>query len=228
MNDFTNNLAIEKTQQFWSDFYRLKKIKNEPSPFALWCFEKNLFDNARCILELGCGNARDTFFMLHKNISIVAIDGCSTAIQKNIDMLKNQNISVPCEFYAANFENLTDVFNKSKLIHGVDVVYTRFVLHAITEDIEDKVFEFCKQILPIGGKMFHEFRTIRDPLMKQGEMLSEFERLTDHYRRFINPEFFRAKLKSAGWEELFFVESNGLATFENDDPVVARIIVEKI
>ena len=33
-----------------------------------------------------------------------------------------------------------------------------------------------------------EFRTIKDPLFLKGKKISKYERLTDHYRRFIDKD----------------------------------------
>jgi hypothetical protein len=35
-------------------------------------------------------------------------------------------------------------------------------------------------------------------------------------------------MKSKNWKELYFNESSGLANYGKEDPVVARIILEKI
>lgn len=75
--------------------------------------------------------------------------------------------------------------------------------------------------------MLHEFRTTRDPLSRQGERLSATERWTDHYRRFIDTTAFRTKLKQLGLQEIAFHEGTGMATFGEEDPVVARIVVQK-
>ena len=76
--------------------------------------------------------------------------------------------------------------------------------------------------------MLHEFRTLHDPMMEQGEMLSANEHFSDHYRRFLDADTFRAKLAARGWRESFFVESKGLAPFKDEDPIVARVIADKI
>ena len=112
-------------------------------------------------------------------------------------------------------------------MQGINALYSRFVLHAIPESLEDAILDFAEQVLPPGGRMLHEFRTTKDALKEKGQALSANERLTDHYRRFIDADAFREKLQKRGWKEVFFVESDGLAVFGEDNPVVARIVVEK-
>jgi hypothetical protein len=83
------------------------------------------------------------------------------------------------------------------------------------------------QHLPTNALMVHEFRTNKDPLMMKGEVISANERMTDHYRRFIDTQVFRHKLTTLGWEEVYFEESHGLAVFGDEDPVVARCVFKK-
>jgi hypothetical protein len=223
----TSTAALKQTTQFWREFYAKHSLRHDPSPFAQWCLEKQL-NPANRLLELGCGNGRDSFAFLHHGLPVIAVDGCEVAIEDNIAHYNACSLKAEGGFYALNFaelQKLTVVAGQQ--LEVVNTIYTRFVLHAIPETLEDELIAFAASILPKGGKMLHEFRTIRDPLMKQGEVLSSNERLTDHYRRFLDPDHLREKLANAGWKELFFIEAQGLATFGDDDPVVARIVVEK-
>ncbi len=221
------NSLLAQTEAFWQAFYARHNLRNDPSPFALWCLEHYIRPGNR-ILELGCGNGRDSFAFLQHGLPVLAVDGCSVAIRDNLDHYEQLNSEASGQFFALNFSDL-ERLNRlaSETLRQINVVFSRFVLHAIPEELEDALIDFCWQLLPPGGKMLHEFRTIRDPLMAFGEPLSANERVTDHYRRFIDPEKFREKLKAFGWNELFFVESNGLAVFGHEDPVVARVVMEK-
>ncbi len=217
-----------KNEEFWTHFYAQHSLRHDPSPFALWCLE-NYLQSASMVLELGCGNARDTFAFLHKGLPVVAIDGCEVAVQDNLEHLAEIRPDGAGRFFALNFSEIDRLRDLCPdLLKAINTIYSRFVLHAIPEQLEDVLLNFCANILPKGGKMFHEFRTIHDPLMLKGQALSANERLTDHYRRFIDADLLRNKLASYGFREVYFVEAQGLAKFGNDDPVVARIVHEKI
>ncbi len=80
----------------------------------------------------------------------------------------------------------------------------------------------------MDGLFLIEFRTIIDPLFKSGKKLSDFERFTDHYRRFIDGTKFLTQLINVGFHVKLFIEDKGLAKYYDEDPVVARCVLEKL
>lgn len=225
------DVALEQTQSFWRNFYARSiesgALRHNPSPFAQWCLQTQ-FNAASNILELGCGNGRDSFAFLQHGLPVLAVDGCEVAIADNLAYYQAQQLRGSGIFHALNFAELNRLDElAAQRLHGINTIYTRFVLHAVPETLEDALLAFATRILPSGGRMLHEFRTVHDPLMLKGEVLSSNERLTDHYRRFLHADLFRRKLAKAGWREVFFAEGQGLAKFGADDPVVARVVVER-
>lgn len=177
------------------------------------------------MIEFGCGNGRDSFAFMQAGHHVIALDGCEVAIARNQERYEELRPQGRGRFIAQNFAELGTVDYTD--MRDTNIAYSRFVLHAIPEALEEALLDYCWRILPSGGRMLHEFRTTRDPLSQKGEALSNNERLTDHYRRFINTDHFRRKLVAKGWKETFFTESNGLAVYGEEDPVVARIIAQK-
>jgi hypothetical protein len=60
-------------------------------------------------------------------------------------------------------------------------------------------------------------------LSHKGEILSHTERVDGHYRRFIILEEFKQRLIQVGFRITKTIESNGLAKFEEEDPIIIRI-----
>jgi tellurite methyltransferase len=216
------DLALESTRNFWNKFYSENIELNKPSPFAIW-FSQNFLINESSILELGCGNGRDSFYLCSLNHSVCAIDASATAISNN--NIKNKFNSL--KFIELNMNNLNDGNNK-KLYPKFNVIYSRFFLHAVSENTENEILKFCNENLNIGDLVAHEFRTTKDSLFKSGESISSCEKYTDHYRRFIEVNTFINKLDPTVWDTLFLTESSGLAPYKEQDPVVCRIVLKKI
>ena len=64
--------------------------------------------------------------------------------------------------------------------------------------------------------------------MKKGKKLSKYERLTDHYRRFIDPKKFQKKLQSLEFKILYKKLGINLSKSSNDNPHLCRIIFKKV
>ena len=205
---------------FWDYYYKNKKNFSRPSNFARYCFN-NFLKSEKKILDIGCGDGRDSFFFEKKKLIVFAIDKCEIIINKNLARIKNHRI----KFYKKDI-NEEDFSDLGKF----DYIYARFFLHAINYKSEKKIF---KQFSKIGIKnktlIFLEFRTINDPLMKSGKKISLNENFTDHYRRFINTKELIKRLKhSKKFKIMKFIEKKGLAKFKKENPVICRLILKLI
>ena len=67
-----------------------------------------------------------------------------------------------------------------------------------------------------------EARTVRDELFGQGELAGRNTFITDHYRRFIEPEELKNKVDQR-FEILDFQVGRGFAPYGDQDPEVMRI-----
>lgn len=226
--DYSQNTNIEKNSfdgrspnqnQYWDAYYKKRKAPINPSSFALFCNE-NYLNNHCHILEFGCGNARDSFYFA-KTHRVTAIDESKVAVEVSRTRAMQEGV-LSLDFHHGEFGTVIP-----GLPNEVDAVYGRFVIHAMPEHVEQRVLREAWQLLRNGGKLFLEFRTNRDPLMAQGTHLSETERITDHYRRFIDFDEFCKKISFFGFSLDFAIEKNGLAVQGSDDPVVGRVIATK-
>jgi SAM-dependent methyltransferase len=73
-----------------------------PSNFALDCYEEFKKHGVKRILELGCGQGRDTIFFASNNIDVVAIDASQVAIDALSKITKEKNLSIHPMIHNAN------------------------------------------------------------------------------------------------------------------------------
>ena len=132
----------------------------------------------------------------------MAVDQSMVALQ-NILSSGGKNIDVVC----ADMSRLN--FN------GIDVVYSRFSLHSITEQEQTRVLDWAKKSLNPGGLLCIEVRSDKD----------SFE--GDHYRRFINFDKIKREVLSRGFQIEFSNEGTGFAVFKDEDPMIIRLIATK-
>ena len=60
-------------KKYWDNYYKGKKGVDYPSPFALFCMEKYLSTKME-IIEIGCGNGRDSKFFASNKLIVHSID----------------------------------------------------------------------------------------------------------------------------------------------------------
>ena len=214
-----SNTSIKDRQDYWDGYYQKRKAPISPSSFALFCSE-NYLTPAQHIMEFGCGNGRDSFYFAGK-YSVLGIDASEVVVSANNARVAQEGFS-NISFISGEFGQI-----QTDTALTFDACYARFVMHAMPEDAEDRALTEAWRILKIDGLLLLEFRTDKDVLMQQGSTLSAYERVTDHYRRFINFASFCAKVEHKGFSIEYALEREGLAPHGSDDPVVGRIVARK-
>tara|TARA_B100000767_G_scaffold261280_1_gene272762 strand:- start:3642 stop:4799 length:1158 start_codon:yes stop_codon:yes gene_type:complete len=201
---------------YWSKFYKKKLAVNYPSPFAEFCFPRILNDQR--LLEIGCGNGRDSQYFAEKGVNVVALDKSQDAIE----ICKQRNNANNLNYFCCETSEL-----ENHIGGKYDFIYSRFSLHAMTVTEEMNTLNSAFNLLESNGYLFIECISINDILFRKGEVLSPTERLDGHYCRFIDLAILNEKLENIGFTVIESTESSGLAVFKDEDPVVIRIFAKK-
>ncbi len=207
--------------KYWNKFYKKHTLIIKPSNFSQFIKKEFLKKKKiKNILEIGCGNGRDTFYFSKYATKIVSIDNSQQAIiksknnermQKNIIFLK---------------KNILSRFNV--VVKNFDLIYARFFLHTINSIEEDIFLNLLKKISNKKTIVALEFRTTKDKLFKKGKKISKNESITDHYRRFVEVSNFKNKLKKLNFKIIYFKQSVNLSNFKNDNPNLCRIVFKNV
>lgn len=209
-----NRVADRGKGQHWDSFYKAPAAPLDASPFAQTVVE--CLAPARKLLEVGCGNGRDAAYFGRLGHDVTALDTSASAVS----FCKQQYADLPINFVEGSATSLLPD-NRATFSD----IYSRFCIHAMTFDEQDAFLGACRELLVPGGTLHIECRSINDPLARKGEVISPTERIHGHYRRFIVREDLEAQLVSYGFDILEAIESNGLAKFGDEDPVVIRVKV---
>ena len=201
-------------KSYWNKYYSKNPRLQEQTSFAIHVL--NMMSAGDAILELGCGNGRDSFFFAGHGIQVYALDQSEIVINQ----IKGENINPRfiCEDLLSINENFAYEIN-----HG----YARFVLHALNKAESEKAIAIMSRILPINGYFFSESRSINSSLYGTGHALGQDIYETDHKRRFLRKNDLIHQLESYGFTIENVIESDGLAIYQDDDPVVIRISARK-
>ena len=200
--------------KYWNKFYKKKSIISE-STFAKFTYKKILNKKVK-LLDIGCGNGRDSYFFNKKGFQVTGIDISQKAIQKN-SMNKINNLS---------FEKFD--IGKDKIKNKFDIIYCRFFVHTVDELLENKLIELIKSSKNKGTKVFFEFRNYKDKIFgkfnaEDHNKVIEFEK--GHFRRIIDPRIFKKKFLLKTKSKLIYQKSGiNLSIVKKDNPNLSRMI----
>jgi SAM-dependent methyltransferase len=174
--------------------YKWHNLEKGPSDFA-----KSLNYKYKSILDLGCGNGRDSIYFIINDNSVCGID--LEAPDTSSDFRK-ESIE---EYLVGEAIDCTGMW---------DVIYCRFLFHIISEKLEDKILKYASQF---ARELAIEVRAKGDkPII-----------YTDHKRRFADPSKLIKKVVDAGFKNVDAKIGYGLAKYKNEDPYILRIIAKK-
>lgn len=173
----TMSTEKKNREDFWAQYYAGKiqgdsELVELPSPFAVEVLAK--LDSGCSLLDIGCGNGRDSSYFASNNVVVVATDICEIAV----DLTANRLPKNGCKAMVASAKDLPDDIN-------VDYAYARFVLHALTEDEQSSLFAWLKT--HVKKKIFIETRSVNDPRCGKGMNVGFNAFVDTHYRRFMSP-----------------------------------------
>jgi len=201
------------TFNYWNDYYENNGVPHDPSRFARFCL-KEYIKKGQLLVDLGCGNGRDSFYFVKHKVNVLGID-YSTIIDKML------SFPMPL-FIRMNLEKI------NKWVFNADVIYARFLLHSISEQCQDKIICWAFDDLKEGGLLCLEFRSVKDDLYGKGEKRGRdtffFNR---HARRFIRKEEIEEEIRKAGFRIIYSLEDKGLSPFGRENPMLIRIVAKK-
>ena len=206
-----------KNKNYWNNYYKLKENNINPSNFALFVSKKFVKKDS-FILDVGSGDGRDSFYLRKKAKHVLGVDLSNVVIKKN--KLKSKRL----DFNNIKFKNLSSNHLYKIQNKKINFIYARFFVHAINEASENIFLKNLRKNFKSNTLVALEFRTIKDVLMKKGKKLSKYERLTDHYRRFIDPIKFEKKLQNLKFKILYKKLGINLSKSTNDNPHLCRIV----
>ena len=206
-------------KKYWDKFYKDHSNRDDISKcstFASFCCSKLFNEKPKIIVDLGCGNARDAKHFARKHI----VYGLDQSIDKEVI---NSNKSSLLKLLEQDF-----VHDQYDFCEKIDVFYSRFTIHSITEEDQALLLPKVYNCLDTGGLFCIEVRTTKDPKFGVGQHVSDTTYFNDgHTRRFISSQEFLKEVLSLGFKLKYFNEQNNLSIYKDDNPVLMRIVLEK-
>ena len=175
--------------KYWNRFYSKNDgVKLEPSLFAKYV--GTVVSHDKHILELGCGNGRDSMYFYKLGMHVTAVDAADKAIRK-LQEHQDDRLNFICD----DFVSTSFLFSTQ-----YDYIYSRFTLHAISDRQEEELLKNVYKALKYNGKFFIEARSVNDTIYGKGEMVGRNAYLyNNHFRRFLVLDELVKRLEEKGF-----------------------------
>lgn len=139
----------------------------EPSKFALMCYEDFVKHKVKKILELECRQGRDSLFFASRGLDVHAIDSSKVAIEALTVKTKELNLNI-------NLKNIDAVEGLPFYNNHFDVVYSHmFYNMGFSDDELNFLFNESKRILKNKGLLSFSVRNEKDIMYKKGTKIAE-------------------------------------------------------
>ena len=208
---------FNRDTEYWNSYYKQSKAPLGHTKFAEIC--KAYMKTDEVLVDIGCGNGRDTVFFYNSGLQVVGVDASEVVWDLAEKYKDKKNVS----FVRDDFIKF---LNKPKVY---DHIYSRFSLHAINEQQEDQLIDSAYKSLKHAGYFYIEVRSIHDDLYGKGVKVARNTFIEDkHFRRFIVREELEKKLEMQGFEILYSDEARGFAPYGESDPLIIRTISRKV
>ena len=201
---------------YWEQYYSRSAVPDAPSAFAR--FVTGRLPGTAPIIEIGCGNGRDSRYFLAQGRDVSAADACDAAVGRCRDHAAEPGPGAGrAQFIVGGGDDPETWALLTSGLTEPPVIYARFLFHAVDDAAESAILRHAAAVLHArGGALCAEFRTPRD------ESTSKIA--PAHYRRFVDPDAFVAKLGELGLTTTFRTEGFGMAVYQTEDAHVARIV----
>ncbi|MDD3138665.1 MAG: adenylyl-sulfate kinase [Lachnospiraceae bacterium] len=216
------NLEVKSSKNYdiayWNNYYANKQSQIiKPSLFAECCVKH--MEKGKSLLDLGCGNGRDSVFFIESGLIVTGIDTSEEAIRNLQKIYEKDNHLFICD----DFTTADAVYQKQ-----YDYCYSRFTLHAISDSQEKRLLDNVYTTLCKGGKFLIEARSVNDEIYGKGKKVGEHEFIyNNHYRRFLVMQELLQRLEKKGFTIIYANESDEFAPLGDSKPTLIRVTAVK-
>jgi SAM-dependent methyltransferase len=208
--------TTEDRSDYWDEYYATRATTRRPLPSQFATFVAGELERPYRLIELGCGNGRDSIFFSSYGHDVTGVDGSAAAVKACTDLAAA--LGEPATFVQSAIDD-PGLAERLRRVEGPHVLYARFFVHAITDHEEESFLDLAAAVTSPGDLLAVEYRTIRDQVGAKETQT--------HFRRFVLPATFQARALGRGFEVTYAVEGYGFAKYRHDDAYVARTIFRR-
>lgn len=211
----------QRTKVYWANFYSRTRYTAGSTFFS---FVDARPDTPTTIIDIGCGDGRDACAFGDAGRTVLGLDQSPVGIANAGERAAALGVADRVRFRVCDVADVDDLGRAMDEVEqqapGPVLFYLRFFLHAIPEDVQAGLMKAIATHARSGDLFAAEFRTDKDRANAKVH--------TRHYRRFQDASVFRTALQDEhGFEVLHFEEGTGLSPYQEEDPVLCRVVARR-
>lgn len=203
---------IPDQTQIWDEkFERRDYFGRDPSPFAIKVMPYAKRLDVKDILELGCGQGRDTIYFAKNGFNLTAVD----LSRKAIEDLEQKSIALKA---TGTIEaRVMDMRNPLNFGRFFDMAYSNLALHYFDDESTRQIFHNIYGVLRPKGILAFEVKSVNDVDYGKGDKIGDnFFDKDNHVRHFFSDSYIEEllrKFRIIYKEEVQYVSEGKLSTF---------------
>ena len=220
--DWPGVLSVADVQEvYWADLYSHHEFTDASTFFAK---VSSMPDLPSTVVDLGCGDGRDSLAFASTGRAVLGVDGSSVAVRNAARRAAEQGLEHRVRFVVCDLgyvDRLSAEVGKAvEAGDGNVLFYLRFVLHAVPAKTQALVLQVLSELARPGDLLAAEFRTEEDE--------NRPKTFGSRYRRFQNgPAFGRDLTEKYGFTVVDEEAGTGLAPYKREDPALYRVVARK-
>jgi len=189
-------------KKYWINFYSEIKVPTEHSMFSEYVLKDISSLNPDRIIDIGCGNGRDSLFFIKNGYKC-----------EGVDLYTSQNK------YLGNSLHKIDA---TEIDLKANIYYARFFFHTIKENILDSFLKNINKMMDENSIFYFETRSTREITNEEKSETNFKSSIGEkHFRLLYSLEYLKSKLENS-FNIIDIEESNEFAIYKTDKPYVIR------
>jgi len=174
-------------EEYWKTKWDKREIE-EANDFARRSFSQIKDKNFTTLLDLGCGDGRDSLFFASEGLNVTSVDFSESGIKKLNELSKEKGLKINAI--------QTDIRKIKFPDNSFDVIYAHLSLHYFDDEITTQIFEKLFRILKKDGLIFIKCKSVEDALYGKGEKVGKDMYKKGHIRHFFSEEYMNENLRN--------------------------------